>query len=101
MTSSHFVSADNLVRLDAICKRYGVLPSQYVGIQDSYQAFCFDEAVALAALDAERKAWEEWREKEGLNTPDRPPQPKGTTIQSKRGTLNIQGPIPIRRPKSA
>lgn len=105
MALNHFVSADNLVRLDAICKRYGVLPSEYVGIDDRYEAFCFDEAVALAALDAERKAWEEWREREGLGD-DMPrhrarTRPTSATIKGPQGALTMQGWIPIRRTKSA
>lgn len=47
------MSSDNAIFLDAVCKRYGMLPSDYVGIKNKAVAIDFDMAIALRGNRAE------------------------------------------------
>lgn len=55
-TGSGFASADRLVDLDAVARRYGVRPSQIVGLRDPFAAWDFDQAAAYAGMVRENQA---------------------------------------------
>ena len=47
------MSSDNALWLDAICKRYGILPSDYLGIKNKVVAMDVDIAIATKGSMAE------------------------------------------------
>lgn len=44
MLLNHFVMSKNVLRILKISSKYNQRPSEIVGINDTYLAFCFDEA---------------------------------------------------------
>jgi hypothetical protein len=50
------VKSNDALLLDATAQRYGQRPSAMVGIEDPYEAYCFDAAIALRGIEFEAGA---------------------------------------------
>ena len=47
------MGSSRILEVIDIARLYGIRPSNLVGIEDAYEAFCFDEACAFIALQIE------------------------------------------------
>lgn len=72
-----------LHRLDALAQRYGTTPAAILGASDAYDAYCVNEATALAAA---------WQPK-ATEAPDEPPA--NATLKMGAGDFRLSGSIPI------
>jgi hypothetical protein len=59
-----FVQSSDVVRLIVVANRYNKLPSQIVGIEDEYTAFCLDEACSYIYSKLEEGKEARWLDKE-------------------------------------
>ncbi len=99
-------------RLDFLAQRYSFVPSNYLRLEEDgwtdYERFCFDEAVALAGVYAEKRAYKRAREEaeadearrpqSGLPIVDRHGNPIKRSSENPQGGSRVAGGVQNDKP---
>jgi len=78
------VKSHEAILLDAMAQRYGQRPSQIIGLCDPWQAYCFDQAIALRGI---------LHEHQEPTTRHKTPAPSRATISGGRIMGKISGVV--------